>query len=128
MVRHYWGDEGVDWEGINDAAKFIHDYCVKYARLGGDYKEKYGRSMFYAKFGLSLHKLFYPGHCFYRFPKWLIHFDICYFTPICDKLGITYLWCKWQSFIYRRAYQMAVKKWPHLKEEITCAADYPELL
>lgn len=35
---------------------------------------------------------------------------------------------KWQCFIYRRAYKLAVRKWPNLREEITCAADYSELL
>ena len=82
----------------------------------------------HAQFGLSLHSLFYPGHCFYRFPKWLVHFDIYCFTPICVKLGLSWLWFKWQSFIYRQAYKKAVAKYPHLREEITCSADYPELL
>lgn len=125
---HMWGDEGVDWEGINNAAEFIHDYCVRWARLGGDYKEKYGRCCFYAKFDLSLHSLFYPGYAFYQMPEWLVHFDIYVFSPVCYKLGVSKLWHLWQTFIYKRAYKLAIKKFPHLKEEILSGADYRELL
>ena len=125
---HYWGDEGVDWRGIGDAAEFIHHYCVRWARLGGDWKQKYGSVRFYCQFGLTLHNLIYPGHYFYRFPKWLTKFDIHWFTPVAAKLKLSWLWYKWQSFIYRQAYKEAIAKWPHLREEILGGADYPELL
>jgi len=35
------------------------------------------------------------------------------------------LYHKW---LYRKLYQNAVKKYPHLKEEILCMADFPKLL
>jgi hypothetical protein len=125
---HYWGDEEVDWDGINNAADFIYDFCVKWARLGGQSKEKYGQVRFYASFGLSLHSLCYPGHYFYRFPKWLITADLFWITPACQKLGLSRLWMWYQSKIYRLAYKKAVEKWPHLRDEVLCAAGYPEFL
>lgn len=123
-----WGDEGVDWEGINDAADFIADYCKKWGRLGGQSKEKFGTVRFYAMFGLSLHSLFYPGHYYYRWPKWVTTFDLYAFTPICEKLGIHKLWNKWQKKVYSDAYLKAIHKWPHLRAEILCGADHVELV
>ncbi len=115
------------YQDINDAAAYIQEYCIKWARLGGDAKEKYGTVRFSPDFGLSLHNLIYPGHCFYRFPKWLITADLYVITPMLNKLfGV--IWHKWQSYIYRKAYKNAVSKWPHLRKEILCAADYDEFL
>jgi len=34
----------------------------------------------------------------------------------------------WQRFIYRLAYKRALKKYPFIREEILCAADFSELL
>lgn len=124
---HTWGDKDVDWAGIEDAAEMIHDYCVKRARLGGQYKEKWGTVRFYAQFGLSLHSLVYPGHCFNRFPSWLWKLDLRVITPVLNFL-FGKLWAKWQARIYAKAYKRAIEKYPHLKEEILCCADYPEIL
>lgn len=35
---------------------------------------------------------------------------------------------KYQSWVYTTVYYKATKKWPHIKKEITYAADYRELL
>jgi hypothetical protein len=84
---HVWGEPGVDWGGINDAAYFI----AKWLKIGGvhvfDYKEKWGTVRVY---------------CSVRGPL--------------------------QEVLYTLIYKLAIKKWPHLKTEIVCAADYPELL
>lgn len=127
---HYWGDEGVDWEGISDAADFLGDYCCKWGRFGGDTKEKFGRACFYARFGLSLHQLIYPRFVYFKhrdFPDWLWKWDIYYISPVLNKL-FGKPWAKYQEFIYRKAYEKALAKWPHLKKEILYGADYPELL
>jgi len=34
----------------------------------------------------------------------------------------------YQKFIYRRAYKKAIEKYPAIRENILCAADYPNLL
>lgn len=126
---HSWYDKDadkVDWEGINDAAEFIHDYCIRWGRLGGQYKEKYGTVRFYPMWSLSLHHLLYPGHCFYRWPKWVTTFDLYVFTPVCQKLGLSKLWNAWQKKVYSDAYLKAILKWPHLRAEILCGADHVE--
>lgn len=129
MPIHYWGEEGFDWEGLNDAAEYIASFCKRWARLGGQYKEKWGEVRFYAQFCgpryLSLHMLTHPGHAFYRYPKWLVWVDIYILTKV---LGFLFgkIMHRWQKYIYGKAYLNACKRWPHLQAEILSAADWPE--
>lgn len=128
MVYHDWGDENVDWNGINAAVDYISSYCSKYALLMGQAKEKYGTVRFYAHFGhLSLHSIVYPGYVYSQFPKWLWKLDCYYIGPIL-QFFLEKPFVKWQMFIYNRAYQNAIRRWPHLRAEILCAADYIELI
>jgi len=43
-------------------------------------------------------------------------------------LPFSYMVLPYQKWLYRRLYGMAVKKWPYLRREILCAADYADLL
>lgn len=128
MVYHDWSDKNIDFEGIEAAAYYIKNFCIRYARLGGQAKEKYGTVRFYASFGyLSLHTLFYPGYAFSQFPKWLWKLD-CDLGFLLMNSFLNELFIKWQAIIYRKAYKNALKKWSHLREEILCGADHKELL
>lgn len=125
---HEWGDKEVDWVGIDDAAEYIGVFCRRWARLGGQAKEKYGTVRFYVNFGrVSLHTLVYPGYVYNQFPNWLWSLDCKYIGPtlrfVFGKISF-----KWQKYIYRKAYFNAIKKWPHLREEILCCADYKEYI
>lgn len=121
---HSWGDKGVDWKGINDAAEYLGAYCRKWGRLGGQTKEKYGTVRFYARFGhLCLHTLIYPGYVHSRFPSWLWRLDIK-LNSLYDLFEGLFEW--WQKKVYSKAYINACNKWPHLQEEILSCADYPE--
>lgn len=125
---HRWGDEGVDWTGINDAADYIGSYCRRWGRVGGQTKEKYGTVRFYAHFGwLNLHTLVYPGYASCQFPKWLWKIDITCIGPILQCF-FEQVFVRWQKAVYSRAYINACKKWPHLQEEILSDADYPEFI
>jgi hypothetical protein len=125
---HHWGDENVDWGGIGECCDYFHKMSRRYGRLGGQIKEKYGTVRFYATFGyLSLHTLLYPGYVSSQFPKWLWRADIYYIGPFL-RFFFEKIFVKWQIFIYSRMYQTAIKKWPHLRKEILCAADHPELI
>lgn len=125
---HQWGDEGVDWNGIESAAEYIATFCRRWAFLGGQYKEKYGTVRFYASFGcLSLHNIIYPGYYYNQFPKWLWNLDCDYIGP-CLRFLFEKLFIRWQKFIYNMAYQRALKKWQHLRAEILCGADWIELI
>lgn len=125
---HDWGDEDFDWAGLNKAGRMITDICRRYARLGGQSKEKYGTLRFYAAFGwLSLHSLFYPGYAGSQFPNWLWRLDCRIIGPVLRKLFEKVFVC-WQIKVYIYAYQKAVKKYPHLRVEILVMADQLELI
>lgn len=125
---HFWGDKDVDWKGIDNAAEYIHSYCRRWARMGGQSKEKYGTVRFYTHFGhLSLHSFIYPDYVYSQFPKWLWTFDIDYISPVLQKL-VEPWFTKWQMFIYNRAYWNALRKWPHLRGEILSSADFLECI
>lgn len=127
---HNWSDDSVDWNGINSAVNYISDFCRKWARMGGQAKEKFGTVRFYTTLGWRnfLH-ITHPGYVHYGpYPKWLLTFDIYYGYKVLKYTGLAYISYKWHCLIYRQAYKNAIKKWPHLKDEITCCADYSELL
>lgn len=123
---HKWGDD-FDLKGLNDCEDILYNICRKYGRLGGQIKEKYGTLRFYAMFDLSLHSLVYPGYVYSQFPEWLWTLDIYYISPFLNKL-FGKIWFWYQSKIYNYAYHKCLKKYPNLRDEILCCADYPELI
>ena len=125
---HEWGETGVDWRGINDAAEFIGEYCRKWGRIGTSSKEKYGTVRVYTDIGyISLHSLVYPGRVHNNFPSWLWNLDIDYIGPALNKI-FGRLFIRWQERVYYKAYKKAIYKWPHLRAEILVCADHLDLL
>lgn len=125
---HNWGDEDFDWNALYDAEKIINFWCRKIGRVGIHSKEKYGtlRASVYFWRG-SLHELLYPGYVSSQFPQWLWKFDIFYITKYMPKWIIN-LFFKYQKLIYKFAYYRAMKKYPHIKDEICVFADCPEFI
>ena len=126
---HQWGDAWFEAHGadLDAACDFLRDYCRRYARLGGDVKEKWGTLRFYAHFHHQLHDLFYPGYAYCQWPYWLWIFDLrVYCSPAFNAVRRAIQ--TWQIFIYRRAYRLTVQRWPHLFRELLFSADYPEFL
>jgi hypothetical protein len=125
---HKWGNKDVDWQGIYEAARYIGEYQMRYGRTSVlDMKEKYGEARVYVHFGWStgwlMNHLFYPGYHYYQFPNWVRKIDEWVPCSWINPLLIPY-----QERLYRRAYKNALKKWPHLRNEILNGADYEELL
>ena len=123
-LYHNWGDEDVDWEGINDAGYFIADYLSKYGRIHiGDVKEKWGEVRVSCYFGhWDLYTLLYPKRYQVRGPlKFMTNIRVPKFVN--DLFIVPY-----QRLLYRRAYRLAIRRWPHLREEILGGADWDELL
>ena len=125
---HSWGDEGVDWKGIDDAAEFIGVNLRRWGRVNvRQYKEKFGTVRVYCSFGWhKFHNITHPGWCRGQYPDWLWHLD-CDIGSLVIK-PINYVIVPYQRWLYRLFYRIAVKKWPHLRREILCAADYSDLL
>ena len=124
---HRWGDKDVDWEGIGAAADFIGQYIAKWGRINVlQTKEKWGTVRVYINWGWScFHAIIFPFHHYIK-PWWPAKIDFWLSGKI---IFILYrLSDPYRKFIYNRAYKLAVKKWPHLKQEIIIAADWPEFL
>ena len=127
---HQWGDENVDWAGIDDAVRYIGRGLKKWGRVSvHQCKEKYGTVRVYMG-GLGFHQLHsitHPGHCFSRYPKWLWRLDCKYGTKIIPFL-FNWFVVPYHKWLYRKLYSDMVKKYPHLRDEILCMADYDQLL
>lgn len=127
---HDWSDKEVDWEGINDAADFIGDWLRKWGRVPvRQTKEKFGTVRVYCGLGWdTFHDIFYPGHCYFRWPMWGVSLDIF----LCHRLHFSRILFELSYPIHRRLYRWrykkAVQKWPHLRDEILCCADFSEEL
>lgn len=129
MTYHHWGDEGVDWTGIADAADFIGHFLKKWGRVSVfQTKEKYGTARVYCSFGWSsLLGITHPGWCHYGpYPKWLSYLDIHIFSRIVPFANFVVV--PYHKFLYKLAYRKAITKWPHLTNEIVDGADWQELL
>lgn len=127
---HNWGKEGVDWKGINDAAAYIGRGLRKWRVPVRDYKEKYGTVRVYTGFGWwSIHDITHPGHAFVRYKKDGLLWKINY-SPITMKIFglLNKVVVPVHIYLYKVYYRKAVKKWPHLREEILIAADWTEYL
>ena len=123
---HYWGEE-FDWENLDRAIDLIVKRLKRF-RIGvRQSKEKFGTCRIYCGLGWCyLHDITHPGHVFCRYPKWLRTLDFCVFSKIIKVLN--YIILPIHKKVYRDAYKAAVDKYPHLKTEICCCADFIELL
>jgi hypothetical protein len=129
ILMHSWGDENVDWNGINYSARYIGENLKKWGRVSVlQYKEKFGTVRVYCSLGWrNLLNITHPGYIHYRpYPKWLMTFDIYVLSRIIPYLNFIIL--PYHKWLYRKLHKDMVKKYPHLKEEILCMADYDELL
>lgn len=127
---HSWGDENVDWDGIYDSARYIGVNLKRWGRVSvRDYKEKFGTVRIYCSLGWSnLLSITHPGWMHYRpYPKWLMTFDIYVLSRIIPVLTNWFI-LPFHKWLYKKLYKDMVKKYPHLKQEITCCADWHELL
>lgn len=125
---HSWGDEGVDWQGISDAAEFIGRNLRKWGRVNvTQYKEKYGTVRVYCSLGWhQVHCITHPGYAYSQYPNWLWYLDCLYLSRIVRYLN--WLIIPVHKYMYTWFYGRALRKWPHLRLEILSGADYPELL
>lgn len=125
---HRWGDTDVDWKGVSEAACFIGVRLRRWARINVcQYKEKWGQVRVYCSLGwCQIHDITHPGHAYNRYPKWLWKLDCKYGFWIARLLNWAVV--PFHKWFYRQTYKKAVKRWPHLKDEILCCADYDELL
>lgn len=125
---HYWGEEDFDWEGLDWCVNYLHKNLVRWGRVQvRQTKEKYGTLRCYLSLGWEMfHSITHPGHCFSRYPDWLWKLDCKYGRKIISLLN--HIIVPYHKWLYRKLYQDCIKKYPHLRKEILCYADYSELL
>jgi hypothetical protein len=123
MTHHDWSDETFDWKSLYAAEDLIRKVC-KFGNIGLHIKEKYGtlRCTPYF-FDGSLHSLLYPAYVYSQFPQWLWRFDIYYITPFLQWLRLPKLTFWLQIPFYTLAFYIAMKKYPHIKDEICSDID-----
>ena len=130
---HDWKDKDVDWNGIDAAAHYIGAGLRRWGRVDvQQYKEKFGTVRVYCSLGLLWWpQITHPGSIYTPWPRWLdfISFPISRWNPFgaarrFANLGVL----PFHKWLYRRYYRRAVARWPHLRREILCAADYSYLL
>ncbi len=111
-------------------ANEIGCYLVKYGRIPvTQTKEKYGTIRVYCSFGVyNLHSLIWPRYVYKhrRYPKWLWNLDVMYISKLFSLVQVPIY--KYQKFIYKRAYKLALAKHPEAKRALLSGADYGELL
>lgn len=133
---HSWGDE--DWDyfaEVDQAADEIGRFCSTWGRIQvRQTKEKFGTVRVYCSITCnSLHELIKPGWMHMGWtginkPEWLrklVYRILVY--PLFPK-WFRPLVFKYQSYIYRKAYERALAKYPMIREEILACADFDELL
>lgn len=123
-----WGTPGIDFKGIEEAASWIGSHLVRWGRVNvTQTKEKYGTARVYLYFGWhQFHSITHPRYVFNQYPKWLWNLDCTVGSKLIGLMNPIII--PYQQFLYKRAYKLAIKKWPHLRLEILNGADYPELL
>jgi len=119
----------IDYSGIDSAADEIGKFLVKWGRVNvTQTKEKYGTVRVYCSFGWSsLYAITHPTHHYYRYPKWLMLFDIKYLSRIIPPLT-NWAIVPYHKWLYRLAYKRAIAKRPHLRSNIYYSADFMEVL
>jgi hypothetical protein len=112
---------------LEEAGEFIGEWLRKWTRMSVvQTKEKFGTLRVYCSFGwYSIYALWRPGYMWT--PKWwpykLDRLMSSILLHLLNIIGIPI-----QKSLYRWRYKKAVQKWPHLREEILCCADWRELL
>lgn len=121
----------VDWAGIEEAASWIGKQLRKWGRVPVlQTKEKWGQACVYTGFGWSsIHSITHPGHAYIRYTgliNWVYYKTyrpMLWVFRLLNKIVVPY-----HKWLYSYVYGQALKKWPHLREEILEGADWPELL
>ncbi len=130
MTHHFWGDDDFDWASLNEAITYICETCRVWGRLPVYGKEKWGNGDFYAYWwGGTVTELVNPvvlGKI--GMPYWLYELDLKYSHRVVKPLGIYRIFVKYQEWVYRRAFRQAIKRWPHIREELLGGMNDSELL
>jgi hypothetical protein len=119
---HDWSEDDFDFASLNKAANYLHDRCRQFARMGVHTKEKWGTlrvstTLAYWNYW-PVYSLFYPGYCYYHWPRWLVRYMEHPLAEVFMSLGVTRLVNRYQTWVLKYFWKRAAKKWPHISKEI----------
>jgi len=127
---HCYGDEDFSDEmfsQVDAAAWYIGERMANWFRIPvRQMKEKFGTVRVYCGFGFSsVYSIWRPQHMWVpKWWPWSLDLKVSkYVMSLINRMIVPI-----QISGYRYFYKKAIKKWPYLKAEILCCADYPEYL
>ena len=123
---HRWGDSWFKKYGkdLNYAIYYCMKYWKQWARIGSHGKEKWGRFDQYPCFwDGGLHGLIWPGYVRIVSPILYWYIDRFIIKPITKCTRLHWLGRQYQYFIYYRALNKMLKKFPYIKHEL-CIEDW----
>lgn len=126
---HDWSDKNFDWKSLDKAGNYLQKRCIQFARFGIHTKEKWGTLRvdttvaFITEYEF-IHALLYPGHCYYRLPRWFRKYIDRPFGKLMGILGIVGLLQRYQKATLKFFWKRAAKKWPHIAKEIMCDYEF----
>lgn len=129
-LMHSWGGDFKYFDDVDKAADYIGRFCRRWGRIGvTTTKEKFGTVRVYCSLGWGWNPIYgalKPGYVWYSWPTWFMGFEFW----LTKWFGWTYrdIVCWWHKKVYRQAYQRALKKWPHIRNEILASPDFRDLL
>lgn len=107
---------------LNEAGRYIEVNCRRWARLGVHTKEKYGTLRVDATGAYwtywPVFSLFYPGYCYYQWPKWMIRYIEMPLAEVFILTGLTRIVNRYQKAVLKYFWKRAAKKWSHISKEI----------
>jgi hypothetical protein len=133
MAYHDWSEINFDWKALNECCDFFATNLRRWGRIQiSGCKEKYGTMrlewfMWNGHYSQFIHSMIFPGYLHIRYPKWMYKVDWI-ITDIAAKSGISRAVSAYQRLIFNIVTVIAVKKWPHIHDEILDELEFDELL
>lgn len=133
MASHDWSEKDFDWKSLEEAC----DFFMKLRTIGriqiSGTKEKYGTMrlewfFWNGHYNEFLHSMIYPGYLHIQWPTWFRRIDQFIITPIAVRIGLCRVITAYQRLVLNIITFIAVKKWPHIKNEILGDWDFDNLL
>ncbi len=151
MAYHDWSEDDFDWHALNSACNFFSTNIPRYARLCLYTKEKYG-TLRLECFGMGhrgIYGLLHPKAIYWN-PKGPYYLKkpskamaklglmphMCsiwytlnqYSAAIAGFTKLSWLFWQYQRAVFNIVTVLAVKKWPHIQDEILDEPEFDDML
>lgn len=101
MPCHIWGDDWPHWKELYEAQDFIYEHTYRWSRCRLSSKEKYGTIRYE-----------------YVFPPYTVTWSKSPLQHYWMNSRLAGLWANFGWYMCGRAIKKAIKRWPHLEDEL----------